>query len=180
MKLKKSKKLSKKLAVIAVILIMLVIASAVLYVFVFNKNFHGNNTPVTSPNQEINYNPPTSQEIKESEDIKKNTVDPQKTTQNTANVNVVVANTYVNGSNLEIRAFVLGIVEGNGNCSAVLTKDSTSVNGSSKAFADATTTQCEPIVIPLSKFPQSGNWSLKVNYSSEKYSGVSQALEVQL
>lgn len=180
MKVKKSKNRSKKLGIIIALVIFIIVVSSILYVFVFNKNFFGNNTPNTTPTQEINYNPPTSQEIKESEDIKRNTVDPQNTTQNTTKVNVIIANTFVNGSNLEIRAFIPGVVENNGTCTANLSKGSNTVTGSSKVFADATTSQCEPITIALNKFPQSGTWSLTVSYSSEKYTGTSQAIEVQI
>lgn len=83
-------------------------------------------------------------------------------------------------NNIEARAFISGVIEGTGTCTATFTKGSERVTGASKAFIDATTSQCEPIVIAKSQFKQSGMWSVVVSYESPTSKGSSPALEVEL
>lgn len=74
---------------------------------------------------------------------------------------------------VEVRAFVSGIIEGNGTCTAALSKETLSVTETSPAFIDATTTQCEPILINRSRL-SSGEWKVTVHYESPKSEGNSQ------
>lgn len=81
---------------------------------------------------------------------------------------------------VEIRAFTPDVVEGDGTCTATLTKGSEKVTATSQAFIDSTSSQCRPITILLTKFQQAGNWSLTVSYKSANSQGVSESIEVQL
>lgn len=83
-------------------------------------------------------------------------------------------------NNVEVRAFISGIIEGNGTCIATFSKDGVEITESSPAFIDATTSQCEPIQIPKSRFTSSGVWTLVVSYSSTDAEGKSSAMEVDL
>lgn len=83
-----------------------------------------------------------------------------------------------NESNMvEIRAFVSGVIEGTGTCTATLTKGISSVTQSSPAFIDATTSQCEPIEIDRTKFT-TGEWQVVVDYSSPTSIGKSQTVKM--
>lgn len=95
-------------------------------------------------------------------------------------VQVGVASAAVIGTNVEIRAFMSGIIEGTGTCTATLTNGNEVVTGSSVAFIDASTSQCEPISIALSEFTNSGTWKVNVSYSSETHEGTSDELEIEL
>lgn len=97
----------------------------------------------------------------------------------TANVGVAFAS--VTGDNLEVRAFTTSEIKGDAICTATATNGSEVVHGTSKSFIDATTSQCHPILIPLSEFKnKSGNWKVSVKYESNKYSGESPSYEVNL
>lgn len=91
----------------------------------------------------------------------------------------VTSSTVANGS-LTIRAFVQGVIEGTGTCTATLTKAPDTVTASSAGFIDATTTQCTPISINLSDFKETGIWNLVVSYSSDTSNGVSASSEVHI
>jgi hypothetical protein len=97
----------------------------------------------------------------------------------TANVGLAFAS--VVDGNLEVRAFTTSEIHPDGTCTAIVTKGSEVIRQSSKSFIDATTSQCNPIFIPLDTFSdKSGVWQVSVEYESEKYIGKSEAYEVRL
>jgi len=135
----------------------------------------------TSNNKDpVNYNPPTVQEIDSSQDGKKNSQDSAGTTPKIVNFVVSYAGLSDNKSAIEIDAYTPSIIEGNGTCVATLTNGSSIVTGESKAMIDASTSICEPILIPLSKFNNNGTWQVITTYKSPDYSGTSQTVNVEV
>ncbi len=139
----------------------------------------------------INYGPPTSEEVENSQNAKKDILsEDRKSNKNTSNdeqtttlkkVTIGVSHADVVEDNVEIRAFVEGVVEGTGTCTATLTKSgSQPVTKSSKAFVDASTSQCQPIFIPLSQFNQDSTWTLVVTYNSPTSTGMSEKIPVNI
>lgn len=96
-----------------------------------------------------------------------------------SNVQVGISSAGVFNGNVEVRAFMSGVIEGDGSCTAIFTKGSERVTASSTAFIDTHTTQCNPIILEQSKLSK-GTWSLTVEYTSNGYSGVSAGMEVTL
>lgn len=141
----------------------------------------------------VNYDPPTNQEVKDSQDGKKNSDNtsddsPKKddtgssTTKPKKTASVGIAYADVNGNNLEIRAFTNSVIEGTGTCTATATMVGMSdmkVTKSSEAFIDASSTQCRPIYIPLSQL-HSGSWKVSVKFASPDYTGKSETVEVKI
>lgn len=177
------KQKSSKRTLITVLIILTLLIGASIAAFIYND---AQQPPEPRDEGSINYDPPTQEEVEESQDAKKQLsenenkkpeVDPE-TKKKVAQVGV--ANTYTSDDSLEIRAFTPTVVEGGGTCTAKLTKGSAIISGSSEAFVDASTSQCRPIIIPLSKFPQAGVWKLTVTYESTNYSGASPSMDVQL
>lgn len=105
---------------------------------------------------------------------------PKETEVARKNLPIIIASAGKIDNNVEVRAFVSGIIEGNGTCIATFTKGSLKITRSSKAFIDATTTQCEPISIPSSEFQQNGTWNLVMTYESPDAKGTSESMEVTL
>ena len=139
----------------------------------------------------VDYGPPTEEEVQNSQNAKKDILEEDETTQDgsgdstseSGNENSTTLKTVSIGisyadvleDNVEVRAFVIGVIEGTGTCTATLTRPgSQPVVKSSKAFIDASTSQCEPILIPLSTFDQSGEWALVVSYKSPTSTGESE------
>ena len=193
--MKVPRKQKKSLIVIATLLV-LALAGFVTFAYATKSVwpfYTSNNQPQTSSptNQQgssdsINYDPPTQQEIDNSQDGKKNSANqPGSTTPNdpqTSKKSVSVAISYADRSDdktsIEVRAFTPDVIEGTGTCTARFTKDGQTVTGSSKGFVDATSTICQPINIPLTQLGSSGSWALTVAYSSPGYSGVSSSINV--
>lgn len=136
----------------------------------------------------INYGPPTQQEIESGDDAKKKLLDDAKNnnqddtdSESRKVVNVGVSFADKIESNLEVRAFVSGVVEGTGTCTATLTKSgSQPVSKSSKAFINVSTSQCQPILIPLGDFDKAGEWVLVVTYASPTSAGESEKITITI
>jgi len=135
----------------------------------------------------INYGPPTEEEIENSQNAKKDIIkeDEAKESEsggaNLKKVSVGVSHADMFEGNVEVRAFVSGVVEGTGTCTATLTlSGAQTVTKSSEAFIDASTSQCKPILIPLSAFSKDGEWTLVVNYKSPTSTGESEKIPVNI
>ena len=143
-----------------------------------NKAGDQASTPSSSPY--VNLNPPTEEEKQQAEDHKKDlsnppTSKPPTTPSGKTQVTPVITSATQN----EVRAFVQGVIEDGGTCSAILTKGPSSITKTSSGIANVSYTTCQPIDISGSL--TKGTWTLKVSYSSAKAEGssASQTLEVQ-
>ena len=133
----------------------------------------------------INYSPSTEQEVRDSQDGKKNSEnqDESKTTPDsstTVSVGIAYAGYSDSKDAIDIRAFTPNVVEGDGTCTATLTKDRQTITRTSKAFIDSSSSQCEPILINTSEFPAGGIWTLTVSYKSNTSNGASTPVEVEV
>lgn len=139
----------------------------------------------TAATNTVDYSGPSDNDIAESQDAKKNagssadsssdaansSSGSSNTSKKTANVGISYAD--INSkNNLEIRAFVNNIIEGDGTCTATVTKGSTTITKTSEAFIDTSSSICEPIYIPKSQL-SAGEWSVNVKYSSPNATGSS-------
>ena len=105
----------------------------------------------------LSTNPPTKEET---------------TTDTGANVKPIIADSGVYGNNVEIASFVPGIYESGGVCKTTLSKGSQSIERSSNAVQDATTTRCPTTTIKIQEL-SSGEWSVVVTYTSSSHQGTS-------
>lgn len=132
----------------------------------------------------INYEPPTKQEVLDSQNGKKNSENQENITPSGSLKNASVGIAYAahddSGSVIDIRAFTPDVIEGNGTCTATLTKDEQTITRTSKAFIDYSSSQCEPILINTSEFATGGMWNLTVSYKSNTSSGTSTAVQVEV
>jgi len=80
-------------------------------------------------------------------------------------------------SRVRVNSFVPGVVEDGGTCSAVLTGASGTTTASASAFADATATWCDELVLDAVDGAVSG-WRVVVSYSSPAHQGTSTSTAV--
>jgi hypothetical protein len=128
----------------------------------------------TQNDDEINLDPPTEQEKKETEQhkddlAKQNEQQPGGNTK--ATVTIIDASQY--GQTIEVRAMISGVYEDGGTCKATFTQGSASLSKQSTGFKDATTTTCIPMTITRSDFPSAGDWTVVVTYTSAAANGTS-------
>jgi len=150
--------------------------------------FANNPTPTeeTESTDNVNYSPPTGQEVESGQDTKKDTYNQntskpdENTNKQTVSVGIAFADFDAEENAVDIRAFTPDIIEDDGTCTATLVQGDNTVSQSSKAFIDFSSSQCEPILIPTSRFPAKGIWKLTVSYNSSKNSGVSPTMDVEV
>lgn len=133
-----------------------------------------NKTGTTADGGYVNLNPPTEEELQETESHKKDLENTTTTTPATdSNGKQVVAPVVTNVQAAEVNGYIPGVFEEGGSCSVKLTNGSASISGTSKGFKNVSYTQCEPIMLspPLSN----GTWSVTLSYSSNKAAGSSTA-----
>jgi len=173
---KKSKSTKKKTILLVCIVIFALLIGAGTLTYSFYVHNTSRTSSESSKSTDPNQNDPTYST--EKNEVTKPT--PEETENAQKNLPVVIASAGKIDNTVEVRAFVSGIIEGNGTCTATFTKGSLTVTRSSKAFIDATTSQCEPIVIPVSEFQQKGIWNLVMTYVSPDAKGSSESMEVSL
>lgn len=141
-----------------------------------------NNTNISQPNDDsLNLNPPTEEEIKETQQFKdeleKETNTQQTKPNSTDGINQVNP-VIVSLSSSEVTGYIPGIFEEGGICTATFTKDGATKEFTSVGFGNVSNTNCEPIEISgLS----SGSWTVTLKYESATSKGVSEysTLEVK-
>ena len=151
-----------------------------------SETSNDNNSPSnTSPSDEDNSSSQDAKKRNEEESKKTNTPSTntpsdQPSTSTKRSVEVGVAYASADDGVVEIRAFTPSVIESTGTCTAILTQGSQKVTRTSKAFVDFSTSQCEPITIPVADFPHRGTWTLVVTYDSDKSNGTSAPQEIGL
>lgn len=133
----------------------------------------GNNQTVTKPSADglpVNLSPPTKQEKAETEAHKENLTQPSQPAPS-ENKKKQVTPIITNASKREINAYVPGVFEEGGICTATLTKGDKTVTKTSKGFGNVSYTSCEPINIE--NLLDAGTWSAIVSYSSNAAEGKS-------
>ncbi len=157
----------------------------------FAYAYHGNDDTShsgqsTSDSEAINFSKPTDDEISEGQEAKKNDYehnnDSESNPQGKKNISIGIAfaSFDANEDVVDIRAFTPDIIEGDGVCTATLTRESITVEETSKAFIDFSSSQCEPIAISRDRFNTGGAWKLIVSYSSSTSTGLSAPMTVEL
>jgi len=166
----KSKNKSKNLLITA--LIVLLIIGVALFAYVRRQNNSTSLTDsTTTPPSDINLSPPTEEEKMAAEQRKDELVQPtppDNGSQPSGKKQVAVVITQATADS--INAYVSGVLEDNGTCTATLTKGGQTITRTSAGFSDVNTTNCTPI---KPEFPSSGKWSVTVSYSSSTSEGES-------
>lgn len=124
----------------------------------------------------INLGPPTEEQKNPARD----NPNPPPSQTNPSSGKKTVTPVITSADKSEVRAYVPGIVEDGGTCTATFTHGQDTVNASSKAFSNVSYTSCKPITLngPLNI---SGKWTVVVSYSSVTSEGKSEpfTFEVQ-
>ena len=80
---------------------------------------------------------------------------------------------------VEIGGFVPQLVEEGGSCTLTLTQGAASASASREATPDVSTTACGELTVPGDQLAP-GTWSAVLSYESDRSSGASEPVEVQI
>ncbi|HLG91154.1 MAG TPA: hypothetical protein VI336_03305 [Candidatus Saccharimonadales bacterium] len=119
----------------------------------------------------INLNPPTEQDKQDAEANKKSLAEDRPSPAPSSNGKKEVTPIITSVSSSEVKAYVPGIFEDGGKCTATATRGSQTETASSNGFADVSKTSCAPL--KNLSIPGAG-WSVVVSYSSSTSQGKSE------
>lgn len=172
---------TKKRNIIIALVILIVLAGAG---FAYAQTRNDSESKKDSNNKsqnDINFDPPTEQDKKDAEANKDRLVKEQQEIDNNNNSSgkksVQPTISYVD--RYVINAYVTGIFEENGTCTATLTNGGQTITKTSTGFGNASYTQCSPIELNDANLGN-GIWTVKVNYSSATAEGNSEAKSLKL
>ena len=167
---KKTSKMSGAKKTLIGFFIFILLASAAYVVLAYNQR----PAPVPPAPSGVKLKPATKEEKKEADQKKEEIVKeqsqqeaPPPTPSGKKQVSVVITN----ASASSVNAYVSGIFEEGGTCSAIFTQGSMSITRTSQGFANVSYTQCAPITPNLST---GGSWSVVVSYNSASAEGKSE------
>ena len=80
---------------------------------------------------------------------------------------------------VEAGGIVMGVVEAGGTCTLTLSRDTATVDVSSTAIDNVTSTSCPAMVVPGDQLG-SGTWEAVLSYESATSRGVGEAVEVEI
>lgn len=154
-----------------------------IYLFII-KGDSGTNT--SSNETPINYNPPTDKEKRQTELNKDKVVDRQATENKPAqpgriDIKPVIVDASQYGDQVEVRAYVPGVIEDGGTCMLTAKQDGqTTITRKSAGIRDASNTGCEAFKVPVKDFGATGRWSVTVSYESAKAAGSSDTATLEI
>lgn len=174
---------NKKIIIILVICVLV----GVLGLFVFKNNRESLLTvsqPSTQEQQTINLNPPTKEDADRRDQKKNEILDRERSIENQKPSSSGVKNpvkpviTYAGqyGSQIEVGAYVAGIFEDGGTCTAQFSNPGNeSLVKKVQAVKSASSVDCPVIAVKTGEFATKGTWSVLVSYDSSSATGSSDA-----
>jgi hypothetical protein len=169
----KSRILSRKALLIAVAVLIILVAGGWGYA---RWGDNESSKPTAEDSQGsgdyVNNNPPTDEELQETEQNKQSIIE-----QSSSNISGAITPIITSASRSEVRAYVSGVFEDGGTCTATATKGSQTRTASSEGIADVNKTTCRPM--DFSPALTSGSWSVTVTYNSAKGTGKSDVWEIE-
>lgn len=186
----KIKKQSKKIILFGAVAVVLAAITGASIVAILQNQRNDVSKPASDTSEQkdtINLDPPTKEDVKRVDDNKQSIIDreqqqatppPTSTGKKTVIPTITYAGQY--GQAIEVGAYVTGIFEEGGSCTATFSKGSISFSKSVAAVRSANAVDCPVMSANASEFSQKGSWSVTVTYSSPTATGVSEAKTVEV
>lgn len=174
-----TKKGLQKKFVVSFVFAFLLIGS---FVSIYLYRNRGSNSLPNNIDQTVNYAPATAAEKKEAEDNKDRIVKMETQTKNSpsSTIEKTAVKPIITNTTGSINAYISGIFEKDGTCTAIFTKGSIQLTKTAAGFQNVSYTQCAPIALDPG-YLSPGSWTVLVKYTSEKSDGSSdsQIIEVK-
>lgn len=177
-------KLNKKI----VLLILFLVLGTGIFVVSKTHLFRASPGDVTPGLKDVNLEPSTEEDKEAVEENKnelsKKIANENQSTQTNSSpktVSVVITDASQYDQQIEIRAYVSGVIENGGICEILIKQGVQEIVKKVSGKSDATTTRCEALTVPRSEFANNGQWQVTVSYTSSSASGKSsvKALEIR-
>ncbi len=151
-------------------------------IFIYMYKNRDSTSISSDPGQTVNYAPATTSEKNEAEDNKDRIVklETQKLNNTSSTAGKAAVKPTITNITGSINAYISGIFENDGTCTAVFAKDSIQLTKTAAGFQNVSYTQCAPMNLEPG-FLSPGQWAITVKYVSDKSEGSSdsQIIEVK-
>lgn len=175
--MKKTKSTNKKIIIVALLVVAALLVAGFLYTSQRAEDKTGSITEAgtisSGEGPKIDLSPPTAQDIQDTDARKESLANQNQTPTAGADGKVQVSPVITSATSTEVRAFVSGVFEDNGTCTATFKQGGTSFTKQSAGFGNVNSTNCTPITLTRSDFSSAGQWTVIVTYSSTKAAGSS-------
>lgn len=160
---------------------LLIVLSAVIGSYLYYQNFISRGE--TLPN--VNYSPATNEDKSRIDDTKQQAIDRQnieKENESNSLQAVSPSITYAGqyGDSIEIGAYVEGVFEDGGTCTATMKKDGVTVSKTVTAEKNVRSMDCPVMIFPKSELRSNGTWTVTVSYKSDSAEGKSKDRSVEV
>lgn len=174
------KRSRKNKVVLWIILALLILAAGGAAAYYYAKSQNKDAVDVRPVNT-VDYNPPSEQEQKETEEFKQQQQQNAGDTQTNATGNITPIISYIGqyDASIEASAYVPNLVEKGGTCTLTLIQGASKVVKTTTAANDAQTTRCNLFMFPAKEL-KVGKWSATVSYSSSTSAGTSARTEFEV
>lgn len=176
--MKKTRLPSKKIVIAGLLTLGIVFGGGLAW------NQRRNNTADTSATPSKTTNTPEANGADGENDIKQEIINKEKaanqTPPETSNGKVKVTPVITSANQSNVSAYVPGVFEEGGTCTATLKQGSSTVTHTSEGFGNASYTQCAPLDLSTLSFPSKGTWSLIVSYTSSSSEGASNSQNIEV
>lgn len=180
--------MQKKYLITILILIVSLIAVFFLLEATGKINFFTGNSSSSTTDGNINYSPPTEEEIKAGNIAKENTANSPTSNDDAGleqpngpkeKVDVIITDANQYDEIIEVRSFIPNHYQ-DGTCTIRFSKDDYTITKQVPAYKDATTTICTNPLINRSEFIVNGTWQVSVAYDSTNAEGLSTTKSIEI
>lgn len=176
----KIKNKSNNKILVAIILTIVLLVSAGYLVYSRQNTEHQSPNDTVKTGEQINFDPPTEEAKKSTEEHKQNLVKDSETNQGEPvpptsgkPVKPVISYAGQYGPQVEVGALIPGILDNGGTCTVKFTNAGKSFSKSVAAIKNVNSTDCPMMAASNDSFVPKGKWSVVVSYQSPAASGVS-------
>ncbi len=168
---------SKRPKTVFGLMILLLIVSSTTFFYTRSKSTSKTTPETTTKDTSVNLSPPTKEEEKETEVFKDNLEKSPEAKITTEDGKKQVTPVITGADVTEVNGYIPGVLEEGGICQAKFTKESQTLEFTSKGFGNVSYTTCEPIAVSGLSV---GTWSVTLSYSSSTSSGTSQTSTTEI
>lgn len=175
----KQLKKSKRVRIFILLLTFLIVLVALYFVF---KDKKVTQEKPTNTGETIKYEPASPQEKSANDALKDELSNKNKDVSNEnlspGSTKTTVTPVIVNASKSSVSAFINGVFEDGGTCTASFSNGSSTLTKNVEGFKNVSNTQCAPFDLE-SNFLGTGSWTVTVSYVSANASGTSKPQEIK-
>ena len=149
-----------------VTLALLIIAGLIYLVFFHNSNppISGGAKTTTADGKKVNLSPPTTNDKQSNDANKEAIVNRDNNLSNPSQPTIPASVIITEATSTSVKAYVQGVYEDGGNCSATATQGTQVITAASIGFKNVSYTQCAPL--NWQRALGAGTWSIKLTYKS--------------